>query len=123
MTPVTLVWLAAVGCAVAPARLPTRGYPVKELSRRQLFSEGRLIGSLRELEIQQPQAPIRYFRVETPSGAWVGNIDQDGRFFRCEPFRDQPVDIGMFSMNKGLGRLFDIRSPIRISDLDQEKGA
>ena len=113
----------AAGCATRPVTPQISGYLVKELGHRQVFSKGRLIGYLRELEIQQPSAPVRYFRVETPSGGWAGNVDGYGRFYKCEPFREQPTDIGMYSMAEGLGRLFEIETPIRIVASTQTGGA
>lgn len=109
-----LAWTSISGCASEPPTREFSGYPVVELSRRELFSEGRLIGYLRELEIQQPTASIRFFRVENPSSGWVGNIDSFGRFFKRVLFKEDLVAIGMFPMHKGLGRLFDLDSPIRI---------
>ena len=112
-----LVSIVGCGCVAQPLALQISGYAVKELSSRQLFTQGELIGYLRELEIQQPSAPVRYFRIETVSRGWVGNIDGYGRFYKCEPFRDQPVPIGMYPMTEGLGRLFGIETPIRIVTL------
>jgi len=118
-----LISILGCGCVTQPVTLQTSGYVVKELGSRQLFTRGQLIGYLRELEIQQPSAPVRYFRIETSSRGWVGNIDGYGRFYKCEPFRDQPSDIGMYPMSEGLGRLFGIETPILIVDPGESGGA
>ncbi len=119
---VALVLVVYSGCATAPETPLPGGYPVQQLDSAQLFSQGRLIGVLRQLEIQQPGAPVRFYRVETVAGGWVGNVDGYGRFYKCEPFRSEPRDIGLFAMREGLGRLFETEQPIRIVTPGKQQG-
>lgn len=110
------VWiLGAFGCVTktTPAPMPAP-LEVKLKERFRVFSGEDLVGYLIYSEI----AGQRYFRVVTPVGIWVGDIQRNGRFFKCEPFRERPRDLGMFTMHEGLELLFEARRPIRILPLE-----
>ncbi len=78
--------LAAVSCVSQPdsGARPGGGFPVRELSRQEVVREGRVLGVVKELQIEHPAGDLRYYRVETSWGGWVGDVDTSGRFFRCE---------------------------------------
>jgi hypothetical protein len=107
----------SVGCGSAPALQPTAGYPLVEQQRFRLFAGERLIGFLRDLEIQHPDGRVRFYRVETPTGAWVGNVDAAGRFYKSVPFQDELRPLGMFAWDPGLQLLFETDQRIQILPL------
>ena len=40
------------------------------------------------------------------------------RFFKCEPFRDRPRELGLFTMKEGLAKLFETDDVIRVFPLE-----
>ena len=74
----------------------------------------RLVGFLVFQEIEGQ----RFFRIETPSRGWVGDVDGYGRFYKCEPFREKPRELGIYTMKAGLALLLETREPLRILPLE-----
>ena len=113
MLPAVLAVLG--GCVSSTTPTPThQPIEVKLKERFRVMAGGDQIGFLVYSEI----AGERYFRVVTPTGIWVGDVHKYGRFFKCEPFRDRPRDIGLFTMKEGLAKLFETDQEIRIFPLE-----
>ena len=103
------------GCASSDIPDPIgRPIPVRQLERFRVFGGDRLIGHLVLSEI----AGQRYYRVVTPTGGWVGDVHQYGRFFKSEPFRERPRELGLYTMNEGLRLLFETEAPVRVLPME-----
>jgi hypothetical protein len=103
------------GCVSNTTPTPLEGpIPVKQLERFRILGGDQLLGYLVLSEIGE----LRYYRVVTPTGIWVGDVDRDGRFFKSEPFREQPRELGVYTMNQGLGLLLETDVRIRILPME-----
>jgi len=108
-----LAVLAACNTAPEPAD-PAAPRPVRELGRYTVSQGGRVLGTLVQREIDDPEAPIGYWLIENAAGQWLGYADAQGRFYRYEPFAPQERFLGVFTMDKGLALLYDVAPPLRI---------
>jgi hypothetical protein len=109
------VFAVLAGCVSNTTPTPLDGpIQVRQLERFRVFGGDRLLGHLVLSDI----AGQHYFRVVTPTGGWVGDVHQYGRFYKSEPFRDRPREIGLYKMNEGLGLLFETEAPIRVLPLE-----
>lgn len=102
--------LAAVagGCTEThPVASPVDYVPrrVVEVERFAVHDGGELLGTLVHLEIQDPQGPLRFWRVENRSGAWLGHASEALRWSRRVPFRDDEEDLGVWPMARGVAQL------------------
>jgi hypothetical protein len=113
LLPAVLAVLAGCVSTTTPTPLPAP-IEVKLKERFRVIAGARHVGFL----ILSQIAEERYFRVVTPTGIWVGDIHKYGRFFQCEPFRDRPRELGLFTMKEGLGKLFETDEPIRVFPLE-----
>jgi hypothetical protein len=87
---------------------------VVELKRWEVWSAERQLGWLVELEIRDPTGPLQFYRVENLRNQWVGHVTADGRFSRREPFRDDDVDLGLWPMRQGVGKLFEASGEVEL---------
>ena len=100
-----------------PRQDPVGPYRVIVKERFRVMQGERLLGHLIYVQV----ADQRYFRVEMPSGGWVGDIRKYGRLLKSVPFRDLPREIGVYpQIGEGLARLFEVDGPLRILPLDGE---
>ncbi len=114
--------LAAACETPAPPPDPLAPRPVVEKRSWQVEHEGRSLGRVAELEIQDPSGPVTRFHVETPGGQWVGWIDGQGRVYQRVPFEDDDVFRGVHSMEKAVALLYEVEPPLRLV-LVEEGGA
>jgi hypothetical protein len=114
------LWLAAGACSSTrevspPIDLAPR--PVVERSRFEVRHQGRVLGTLVELEIQDRDGPLRFWRVENRDGAWVGHATGQLRFSQRLPFRDDERDLGMWPLKQGVARLFEVDGEVALRPL------
>lgn len=121
-----LTVLLLVACESPQASPPP--YAPREvvtLARWRVASAGTALGEVVELEIRDPKQPIRYFRVLDAAGRWLGHATANGRFSRRVPFREDEEDLGVWSMAKGVGLLFEAEAPVTLEpialDADYQK--
>jgi hypothetical protein len=110
--------VGSAACHVEPQPLPPyAARPVVELSRSEILNDNIRIGTLVQLAIEDPQGAICYFRVEDLRGAWVGHITTLGRFSKRMPFLDDEQDLGLWPMQKGIAKLFEIEGAVDLKEL------
>jgi hypothetical protein len=109
-----LLSLSACHSAPPPADNLWVAKPVVELHRWSVQEQGQQVGWLVLLEIEDPKAPTRYYRVENANRQWLGHATLQGRFSRRVPFRDDEEDMGMWAMPQGLARLFNTDKPLAL---------
>jgi len=90
---------------------------VVELARFEVRHQGRVLGTLVELEIQDPGGPLRFYRIENRDGAWVGHATGQLRFSQRLPFRDDERDLGMWPLQQGVARLFEVEGEVALRPL------
>ena len=78
---------------------------VVEVERYEVRLGERKLALLLQLEIRDHDGPLRFWRVVTADGSWVGHATQQGRFSRRVPFRDDEDDLGIWPMAQGVARL------------------
>jgi hypothetical protein len=113
-----LLGAVLASCATEPVVPHSGGYPLVEKQRLRVFAGGVLVGILRDLEIEHPDGLVRIYRVETPGGGWVGDVDAMGRFYKNVPFHADPQLVGMFAWDPGLQLMFETEAPIRILPME-----
>lgn len=107
--------LVPVACAGRPPLPPPYApRPVVELGRWQVWSDGRLVGHVVQLEIRDPGGPLPFYRVQDLHGRWLGHASPRGRFSRRVPFQDQEQDLGVWPMARGVAKLFDATAPVEL---------
>lgn len=114
------VLLAALAACQSKSPVPPPPYfarPVVEIGRSAITLEGKPLGTLLLLRIEDPTAPVRFYRVVDPAGAWVGHITEQGRFTKRVPFADDEQDLGLWPMQKGIARLFDRDGSVDLKEL------
>ena len=95
-----------------PGPLDPRGVAIVESWRAEIA--GRALGRVVLLEIQDPAAPVRLYRVENESGQWLGWVDAQGRVWQRLPFEPDDVFRGVYPMEKGLSLLYEVQVPVRL---------
>ena len=109
------VLVVLAGCVSSTTLTPLEGpIPVRQLERFRVFGGDRLLGHLVMSEI----AGQRYYRVVNVNGGWVGDVQRYGRFFKPELFGERPRELGLYTMNEGLGLLFETEDPIAILPME-----
>ena len=110
------LWLGGLAACHSPSLRPDPVAPreVVELQRYAVSKEGRRLGTLVRREILDPLQPVRYYLVENAVGQWLGYCDDQGRFYRYEPFAERERFLGVYTMDMGLGLLYDVAAPVRI---------
>jgi hypothetical protein len=83
--------------------------------RFAVSKDGRRLGTMVHREIRDPRGPVQQFLVENEFGQWLGYLDAQGRVFRYEPFADEERFLGVYTMDSGLGLLYDVDAPVRIT--------
>jgi hypothetical protein len=114
------VLLAALAACQSTTPVPPPPYfarPVVEIGRSAITRDGKPLGTLLSLRIEDPTAPVRFYRVVDPRGAWVGHITEQGRFTKRVPFADEEQDLGLWPMQKGIARLFDLDGSVDLKEL------
>ena len=120
---VVACWLLPA-CGTAPAPLaPHLARPVVELARWQVVSGGDVVGYVVHLEIQDPQGPLPYYRIQDLHGRWIGHASANGRFSRRVPFQDSEEDLGVWPMASGVGKLFEAAAPVTLTPVAVEADA
>lgn len=117
--------MLAVACSSPrneqPAYAPR---PVVELDRWLVFTDGddgeQRLGEVVELEIQDPQGAVRFYRVLDRAGRWVGHATANGRFSRRVPFEEQEQDLGVWSLPRGVQELFEASTPVTLRPVARE---
>lgn len=114
-----------VAACHSPALPPDPAAPrqVIDVQRFAVSKDGRRLGTLVQREIRDPQRPVRYYLVENAAGQWLGYVDEQGRFYRYEPFVERERFLGVYPMDKGLGLLYDVGAPLRIVPEAREAAA
>lgn len=107
-------------CGSAPRATPNLARPVVELARWQVVSDGAVIGEVVQLEIRDPAGPLPYYRVLDLHGRWLGHATMSGRFSRRVPFRDDEEDLGVWSLARGTGMLFEAAAPVTLKPVAVE---
>lgn len=100
--------LALLGACVTETRPapPPQALPVEIKKTWRLFDGTQSIGRLVELELERDGQTLRWWRVETDGGQWVGYATSSGSFYRYLPFEAEETWIGVHPMDEGLGVLF-----------------
>lgn len=114
--------LTAVACA-APKELPTPPQAprrVVELDQWQVLHGETTIGFVVRLEIQDPQGPLRFYRVEDRSRRWVGHATEQGRFSRRVPFQDDEQDLGVWPFSQGVAQLLEAGGTVDLRPVAKE---
>ncbi len=97
-------------CGTPPAALPHAARPVVELERWRVFDGDRHAGQVKKLQIQDPQGPVVFFRIEDASGHWLGHATAEGRFSRRVPFQAEEQDLGVWAIPRGVAELLATKS-------------
>ena len=117
-----VVLLAA--CAAAPTRTPDYApRRVVELARWQVWNGTEQVGVLRELEIEDPVAPVRFYSVEDRQRRVLGEATANGRFRRRVPFREDGEDLGVWSLARGVTELFEASATVELRAVPVEADA
>jgi hypothetical protein len=96
---------------------------VAELARWEVWSEGRLVGHVKKLEIRDPERPVAFYRIEDLQGRWLGHASDEKRFSRRVPFRDDEEDLGVWAMERGVAELFDAKAAVELKAIAVEADA
>jgi hypothetical protein len=83
--------------------------PVQELGLWQVELDGREVGRVKRIRIEDPVQPKELYKVEHADGQHAGWIDLSGRAWRDEPFHREMVLVGMDSMAASVRDLLDLR--------------
>jgi hypothetical protein len=87
---------------------------VVEVDRYEVRSGSKQLAMLVQLEIRDPNGPLRFWRVVTPDGSWVGHVTEQGRFSRRVPFRSDEEDLGIWPMAQGVARLLSVDGSVQL---------
>ncbi|MBI5850393.1 MAG: hypothetical protein HZB39_05050 [Planctomycetes bacterium] len=107
-----------VACSSRPPLSPLDPRPVRERESWTAEVEGRAVGKVVLLEIEDPAGAVRLYRVENDSGQWLGWVDTAGRVWQRVPFREDDLFRGVYPMEKGLSLLYEVAVPVRLSPRD-----
>lgn len=88
---------------------------VVEVGRYEVRSGAAVVGVVLELEIRDPNGPLRFWRIETRDGAWAGHATEQGRFSRRVPFREDEEDLGVWPMAQGVAKVLDVSGPVQLA--------
>lgn len=106
----------AAACSAPPPPQPAYApRPVVELGRWAVSQSGHQLGWLALLEIQDPAGPLRFYRIETLHGQWLGHATLQGRFSRRVLFRDEEEDLGLHPMARGLELLLEADGAVAVA--------
>jgi hypothetical protein len=119
----SLVLLAACASDAPTALPPMAPRQVAELARWEVWSEGRLVGHVKKLEIRDPERPVAFYRIEDLQGRWLGHASDEKRFSRRVPFRDDEEDLGVWAMERGVAELFDAKAAVELKAIAVEADA
>lgn len=107
-----------VACAATHRPSPLDPRLVHELERWRVASaDGRDIGEVVLIQIDDPAEPVRLYRAENASGQWLGYVDEAGRVFQRLPFHETERFLGMYPMAEGLMLLFEETRPVAVHRL------
>ncbi len=106
--------LLLAACEAAPEPLPHAARPVVEIARWEVFDGDAHVGTVRQLEIHDPQGPQAFYRIEDRRGRWLGHATTAGRFTRRVPFRDEEQDLGVWSLARGTALLVEAKAEVRL---------
>lgn len=121
---IALAGLCLLGCAgPRGAPPPYAPRPVVELARWQIWDGDALLGRLRQLRIEDPRGDLDFYRIEDRQGRWLGHATASGRFSRRVPFQEQEQDLGVWSLPRGIARLFDAAAPVELRPIAVEADA
>jgi len=96
---------------------------VVELGLWQVWDGPKAIGFVRHLEIRDPKGPLPYYRIEDLQGRWLGHASEHLRFSRRVPFQEQEEDLGVWSMGRGVQKLFEASAPLELKPVAVEADA
>jgi hypothetical protein len=107
--------LLAAGCASPPADPGGAPRPVVEIDRWNVRRDSEALGQVAQMEIRDPRGAVRFYQVENARGQWLGFIDQAGRVYRREPFRDDERFLGIHTMEDALRLLYEVEGVLQLS--------
>ena len=114
-------WLACTATLLVAAceQLPTplaagAPRPVTSLDYREVFAEGRLLGTLHHLAIEDPRQRIVFWRAESLDHQYLGFADAQGRFYQRVPFEERERFLGIYPMEHGLQLLYETDARIEL---------
>lgn len=96
---------------------------VVELARWQVWIGGEAVGTVRHLEIQDPREPVRYYTIEDRHRRVLGEATANGRFARRVPFQENGEDLGVWSLARGVGELFEAGASVDLRPVPVEADA
>jgi len=96
---------------------------VVELARWQVWIGGEAVGTVRQLEIQDPREPVRYYTIEDRHRRVLGEATANGRFARRVPFQENGEDLGVWSLARGVGELFEAGASVDLRPVPVEADA
>lgn len=123
LSAVAALLLPFAGCQSTVREVPAApyvAYPVFEVERFEVRQGERVVGYVRHLEIQDPAEPLRYWRIESARGAWVGHATEQGRFSRRVPFEQAEQDLGIWPLRRGVAELLEVEGPIVLAPIAPE---
>ncbi len=87
---------------------------VRSLQTFELWVDGRQVGAVTQLQIEDPSAPPPFFQVTNTHGQWLGHVDHQGRVYQRVPFSFDDVFRGVHPLTEGIGLLVGARGPVAI---------
>lgn len=121
---VAVLAAALAGCQETPPQQPDYApRRVVELARWQVWIGGEAVGTVRQLEIQDPREPVRYYTIEDRHRRVLGEATANGRFARRVPFQENGEDLGVWSLARGVGELFEAGASVDLRPVPIEADA
>jgi len=124
--PIAIAVLVALfaACQETPPQQPDYApRRVVELARWQVWIGGEAVGTVRHLEIQDPREAVRYYTIEDGQRRVLGEATANGRFARRVPFQENGEDLGVWSLARGVGELFDAGAAVDLRPVPVEADA
>ncbi len=100
-----------------PPPIDNRARNVVETARYEVRHRGEVVGSVVQLQMEDPSGPLQFWRVENKNGAWLGHASALGRFSRRLPFRDDEQDIGIWPMAQGVAQLLEVDGEVALREV------
>ncbi|MDP6423133.1 MAG: hypothetical protein QGG14_00180 [Planctomycetota bacterium] len=111
LSAVACLTLCVLGCTTTTIELippDMSPRPVRSLARWGVEMDGRRVGSLVLIRVEDRDHPEQFYVVKHADGQTAGKIDLQGRAWREEPFRDRPVLVAMDTMAQDLMVLLEL---------------
>ena len=108
------VTLSLAACSSGPDYGPWDPRPVAARESWDVRAQGRTVGRVVLLEVDDAEEPVRYYQVRNDAGQWVGYADAQLRFYQRVPFSMTEVFVGVHPMDQGLALLLEQRGAVEL---------